>query len=407
MVPTIAIAVTLDTKGEEAAYLKQLIEDHGCNALVVDVGVFGPAALTPDVSREDVSEAGGLLLSELLAKGDRSLAVHTMAKGGATILQDLFKEGRFSGIISMGGGTGTNIAAGIMRELPVGIPKLIVSTVASRDMSGVIGSSDITIMHSVSDILGLNFMIRNVLGDAAGAIVGMVRNKAVPAPDKHVIGLTSYGPLNQCAFLATELLDGLGYEVVPFHAVGPGSMAMENLIEQGVIHGILDLALHEFVDHLYDGYCGRIGPSRLETAGRLGVPHVILPGGLDMVAFECTSIEGVPENLRDRTFLSHDFRSFVRTNSEDMVAVARVVADKLNRTKRPPTMIVPLNGWSKADSPGGPFYDLDVDRAFVTELKSILENRVRIVEVAANINDDSCARLAVAELHALMLGTAP
>ena len=402
MVPTVAITVTLDTKGEEAAYLKQMIEGHGCNTLVVDVGVFGPAKLTPDVSREDVCTAGGILLSDLLARGDRSLAVHTMSVGGAKILKSLYTQGRFSAIISMGGGTGTNIAAGIMRGLPVGIPKLIVSTVASRDMSGVIGSSDITLMHSVADILGLNFVTRNILGDAAGAIVGMVRNQSAPVPEKKVVGLTSYGPLNQCAFLSTELLTGLGYEVVPFHAVGPGSTAMENLIEQGVVHGILDLALHEFVDQLHEGYCGGIGPARLETAGRLGAPHVILPGGLDMVAFECTSIEGIPVGLRDRTFLSHDFRSFVRTTPEDMIAVARVVADKLNRADYPPTLIIPLNGWSKADSPGGPFYDLEVDQVFISEIRSLLKTSVRVVEVAANINDDSCARLAVSELHTLM-----
>lgn len=402
MRPKIAIVATLDTKGKEAAFLQSAIRQRDCDTLVVDVGVFGPSGITVDVSRDEVSRAGGLAIEELLTKGDRSLAVHTMATGGAKILKGLFDRGRFDGIVSVGGGTGTNITAGIMRGLPVGLPKLIVSTVASRDMSGVVGSKDITIMHAVADILGINFMTRKILGDAAGAIVGMVRGQSLSAPDTRVIGLTSYGPLNQCAFQATELLGNLGYEVVSFHAVGPGSMAMEDLIGQGVIHGVLDLALHEFADQLHNGYCGLIGPARLETAGSLGVPHVILPGGLDMVAFESTSLEGIPRGLQDRTFLAHDFRSFVRTTRDDMKAVAGTIAEKLNRANHPPTLIIPLNGWSKADAPGGPFYDPEVNQVFITEIKSLLNNRIKLLEVAANINDDACARLAVSELHSLM-----
>lgn len=399
---TIAIVATLDTKGAETHYLKGLIEERGFHTIVVDVGVFPPMAIAPDVSREEVAAAGGLAIPELLKRADRRLAVKTMSEGGRRVLGDLYQQGRFSGIVSMGGGTGTSITSGIMQGLPVGVPKLIVSTVVARDMSAVVGSTDITLMYAVADLMGLNFMTRKILTDAAGAITGMVQASAQLAPEGRVVGVTSYGPLNPCAFAAADMLSELGYEVVPFHAVGSGTMSMEALIDQGVIHGVLDLSLHEFVDQMYGGYCGNIGPARLETAGRKGVPHVILPGGLDMIAFECTSIEGVPPSLRDRPFLSHDFRSFIRTTREDLQVLARVIAEKLNRLEHPPTIVIPLAGWSKADCPGGPFHDPETNQVWVTHLKALLRPEIRVTHVDANINDEECAQAAVNELHALM-----
>jgi len=398
----VAIVATLDTKAKEIAYLKKLIEDRGCDAIVIDVGVFPQSELEPEVSRDEVAAAAGMSLAEIIDRGDRRLAVHTMMEGGARILTRMYADGEFSGIISVAGGTGTHIASGIMRALPIGVPKLMVSTVASRDVSQVVGSKDITLMHAVADIIGLNFMTKKILADAAGAIVGMVYSDREPAPDKKIVGLTSFGPLNQCAFAAQEMLDELGYETIPFHAVGAGSMAMEDLVDQGVVQGVLDLSLHEFVDSMYGGYCKDIGPTRLVTAGRKGVPHVILPGGLDMVAFECDSLEGVPEQLRDRTFLSHDFRSFVRTGAGDYRELAKTISDRLNQAERPPTVIVPLKGWSKADAPGGPFYSPETNRVFTNELKALLAAGVRVMEVDANINDEECARIAVSELHRLM-----
>lgn len=400
---TIAIVGTLDTKGKALEYLKQQIETQGCKTLVVDVGVFAQSVLHPDISREEVALKGGSSVSQVLASRDRKFAIETMMKGGAEILADLYTLDKFSGIVSIAGGTGTHIATGIMRALPVGVPKLMVSTVASRDVSGIIGSKDITMMNAIADIVGLNFMTRKLLEDAAGAITGMVCNSLELNTPKPVIGLTSYGPLNDCSFEATELLEKLGYEVIPFHAVGTGSMAMEDLVDQGIVQGVLDLALHEFADELYGGYCKYIGPNRLETAGRKGVPHVILPGGLDMIAFECVSLAGFPPELRDRKFLSHDFRSFVRTSSEDMHRLAEIIAEKLKRAQHPPTVILPLKGWSKADCPGGPFYDPAVNQVFSTRFKERLDGTsVRILEVDKNINDPECVAIVVSELHGLM-----
>lgn len=399
---TVAVVGTLDTKALEIRYLKDEIEARDCGTLIVDVGVFPQDRVKPDVGREEVARAAGWDVADMLQKGDRSLAVKIMMEGGARLLKELYDGGRFSGIVALGGGTGTHIATGIMRGLPIGVPKIMVSTVAARDMSMIIGSKDITIMHAVADIAGLNFITRKILAHAAGAIVGMGTSNLKPPAKKSVVAMTSFGPLNQAAFYAKYMLEELGYEVVPFHAIGPGSMAMEDLVDQGVVHGVLDLALHEFADQMYAGYCGRIGPQRLETPGRKGIPHVILPGGLDMIAFECTSPEGVPEALRERRFLAHDFRSFVRTNTEDLAHLAEVVATKLNKAVKSPTVVIPLDGWSKADSPGGPYYEPDTNRSFVSTLKACLSPSVRVVEVDANINNEYCARRAVTELHTLM-----
>jgi uncharacterized protein (UPF0261 family) len=254
-------------------------------------------------------------------------------------------------------------------------------------------------MHAVCDIIGLNFMTKGLLTTAAGTIAGMITPKVPPPADRRVIGLTSFSPLNPCAFSATTKLRGLGYEVIPFHAVGSGSMAMEALIGQGVVQGVLDLSLHEFADWIHGGYCKSIGPERLETAGRMGIPHVILPGGLDMVVFECTSLEGVPAHLRDRQFVQHDFRSLLRSSREDLTRLASLIAEKANRAKRAPTFVVPSGGWSSVDAIGKPFYDPELNQVFVSELRSLLSKHVRVVEVAAHINDEECAQAAVNELH--------
>jgi uncharacterized protein (UPF0261 family) len=399
MAGTVAIVATLDTKGVEMAFLKERIEALGCAALVIDVGVFEPAGITPDISRHEIAAATGGSIAEIIAGGEKRLAFRTMSEGVGRKIEELFEAGRFQAIVSVAGGTGTHLIAGALQALPVGVPKLIVTTVASRDVSSIIGSRDITLMHAVCDIIGLNFMTKGLLTKVAGTIVGMITPKFPPPADRRVIGLTSFSPLNPCTFSATARLRGLGYEVIPFHAVGSGSMAMEALIGQGVLEGVLDLSLHEFADWLHGGYCKSIGPDRLETAGRVGIPHVILPGGLDMVVFECTSLEGVPASLRDRQFVQHDFRSLLRSTREDLTRIASLIEEKANRAERAPTFVLPSGGWSSVDAPGKPFYDPELNRVFVSELKSLLGKQVRVVEIAAHINDEACAGTAVQELH--------
>jgi uncharacterized protein (UPF0261 family) len=404
MTGTVAIVATMDTKGAEMAFLKERIEALGCATLVIDVGVFEPAGIRPDISRHEIAAAAGSSIPEILAGGQKRLAFQTMTEGAGRKIAELYKTGRFQAIVCVAGGTGTHLVSGALQALPIGVPKLVVTTVASRDVSSIIGSKDVTLMHAVCDIIGLNFMTKGLLATAAGTIAGMIIPRQDPPADRRAIGLTSFSPLNPCAFSATTRLRGLGYEVIPFHTVGSGSMAMEALIGQGVLHGVLDLSLHEFVDWIHGGYCKSIGPDRLETAGRMGIPHVILPGGLDMAAFECTSLEGVPVHLHDRLFVKHDFRSLIRSSREDMTRIATVIAEKANRAKLAPTFVLPLRGWSSVDAPGKPFYDPEVNQTFVSELRSLLGKHVRVVEVDANINDEECAQVAVNELHEQLEG---
>ncbi|MDQ7784601.1 MAG: Tm-1-like ATP-binding domain-containing protein [Desulfomonilaceae bacterium] len=404
MRPVVLIVGTLDTKAGEIAFLRERITAGGCDAIVMDVGVFSQSELDPDIPRDRVAEAAGRSVREILDLKDRKLAVFTMMKGGAVLARQLLEDDRVSGVVSCAGGTGTHIAAGLMRSLPVGVPKLMVSTVASRDVNPIVGDKDITLMNSVVDLFGDNYLTRRVLAQAAGAIVGMVTAPEVHGSGRPVIALTTFGPLNDAAMTSTTMLEDLGYEVVPFHAVGAGGMAMEAIIEQGVIDGVLDLALHELADHLYAGYCGNIDRRRLATAGPKKAPRVVLPGGLDIIAFETVSREGVPEQLRDRKFAPHDFRSFVRTSARDYERLAEDVAERLGRLESPVTFIVPLQGWSKVDMEGNSFYEPHTNEIFIEKVRHLLPPGVKMLETDSNINNVQCVKLAVDELLYLMDG---
>ncbi|MFH1113152.1 MAG: Tm-1-like ATP-binding domain-containing protein [Pseudomonadota bacterium] len=404
MVPTIAVVATLDTKGEEVGYLKHLIEKENCATVLIDVGTLNLPTVTPDVPREAVAERAGSSIEQLLEVKDRRLAVETVIRGGASIVQDLYEDGKLSAIISLGGGTGTHIGMGIMRRLPLGVPKLMVSTVASRDMSQLIGTKDITLMHSVTDILGLNAVTRRILANAAAAVAGMARQAEKIRPGKPIIGLTSFGFITQGAMRVKKLLEESGYDVAPFHANGTGGMAMEDLIDQGLISGVLDFALHEFADSMYGGYCGGIGPGRLESAGARGIPQVIVPGGLDCIVLEFDSEETKPPHLKDRKVFWYDFRSGVRTSADDMLALADTISEKLNRAKGPVKFMIPLRGWSEADAADGPLFDPETNRTFIAGLKSKLNNGIEVIEIDAHINDEEFARVVTTEMHALMKG---
>lgn len=403
MQPTVVIAGTLDTKGQEIGYVKQLIEDTGCFTLILDVGILRPPEIPSDISREQVASAGGVHLRELLKRGDRRLAVQTMTQGAAKIVKDLHRQGLVSGILALGGGTGTHIGTGIMRSLPLGMPKVMLSTVASRDMRDLIGTKDITMMHSVMDILGLNPLSKKILANAAAAVAGMVGSPVRINRERPVIGLTSFGFITEGAMLVKKMLEDKGYDVAPFHANGTGGMAMEDLIDQGLIQGVLDFALHEFSDELYNGYCSGIGPDRMETAGRLGIPQVVVPGGLDCIVLEFDSPDTMPERFRGRKVFWYDFRSGVRTTTEDLVRLGRTVAGKLNRAAGPTTVVIPTKGWSEADAVGEPLYEPETNQVFVSELKALLGSHIKMVQTDFHINDTEFARLVVSELHEAMM----
>ncbi len=274
MKPIVVILGTLDTKGAEVDFLKSEISRHECSTIVVDVGTLNPPTCQADISRIDVALAAGTSIEDIHKRGDRRTAVESMILGASSIARKLHEGKRLSGIVSVGGGTGTHIGMGVMRSLPLGVPKLMVSTVASRDMSRLIGTKDITVMHSVVDILGLNPISRKILSNAAAAIAGMAFDSRKISSEKPIVGLTSFGFITEGAMKVKSKLELKGYEVAPFHANGTGGMAMEDLIEQGIINAVVDLALHEFPDSLYGGLLRRhrdksIGdrrPARLTTS---------------------------------------------------------------------------------------------------------------------------------------------
>ncbi|MEI7449123.1 MAG: Tm-1-like ATP-binding domain-containing protein [Desulfomonile sp.] len=401
----VVIIGTLDTKGQEVEFLRESIIGHQCVPIVLDVGILNPPTTVADILRERVALAGGSNLEELLRRKDRRLAVQTMIRGAAELLRGLNKQEELSGIIAIGGGTGTHIGMGVMRTLPLGLPKLMVSTVASRDMSNLIGTKDITVMHSVVDILGLNAVSKKILSNAAAAIAGMAKQGGKISSDKPIIGLTSFGFITQGAMRVKTMLEGLGYEVAPFHANGTGGMAMEDLIDQGLISGVMDLALHEFADALYGGYCGDIGPGRLESAGRMGLPQLVVPGGLDCIVLEFNSVETMPPDLRDRKVFWYDFRSGVRTNREDMARLAATISGKLNRANGPTRVMIPMKGFSEADAIGAPLYEPITNQAFLSALKSGLNPEIEVIEVNAHINDAEFAEAAVSTLNSMMRET--
>jgi len=403
MPKTIMVIGTLDTKGEEVEYLRTRIESRGHQTIVVDVGVLDEPLTRADITREEIAEAGGATIDELIAWRDRRRAVQVMLRGASEIARDLYERGRLAGAVALGGGTGTHIGTGVLRTLPLGVPKLMISTVASRDMSEEIGTKDITMMHSVVDMVGLNVVSKKILDNAAGAIVGMVKGDVTLETSRPLIGVTSFGFCTAGAMHVRSFLEKHGYEMVAFHANGIGGMAMEDLVEQGLLSGVLDFATHEFADHLHEGYCGNIGPGRLEAAGKVGIPQVIVPGGLDCIVLEFDSLETIPPKFKGRKIFWYDFRSGVRTSAEELTILAGTIAGKLNKARGPVRVVIPTKGWSEADGEDGPLYEPETNRVFVTELQGLLRPGIRVQLVDAHINEPAFAQAAVSALHELML----
>jgi uncharacterized protein (UPF0261 family) len=399
----IMVIGTLDTKGEEVEYLRTRIESRGHQTIVVDVGILGEPLTRADISREETAKAGGATIDELIAWRDRRRAVQVMLRGASEIARDLYERGRLAGAVALGGGTGTHIGTGVLRTLPLGVPKLMISTVASRDMSEEIGTKDITMMHSVVDMVGLNTVSEMILDNAAGAIVGMVKGDVTLETSRPLIGVTSFGFCTAGAMHVRSFLEKHGYEMVAFHANGIGGMAMEDLVQQGLLSGVLDFATHEFADHLYEGYCGNIGPGRLEAAGKVGIPQVVVPGGLDCIVLEFDSPETIPPKFKGRKIFWYDFRSGVRTSAEELTILAGTIAGKLNKARGPVRVVIPTKGWSEADGEDGPLYEPETNRVFVTELQGLLRPGIPVQLVDAHINEPAFAQAAVSALHELML----
>ena len=377
----IAVVGTFDSKAEEHLFLKTRIEKSGLGALTIHVGTKTESPVPVDLDLYDwIREEDSSILQ------NRDEAIGAMISEARARIQKLYRSGDISGIISAGGGTGTHIGTRIMHALPLGVPKVMISTVASRNMAKVVGTKDITMIHSVADLLGVNSISGRILDQAAAAICGMVQSQWVPEVKKKRIALPFFGFITQGAEATRIALEKLGYEVIAFHANGTGGMAMEELAREGYFDGILDFATHELADDLKDGYCGGIGPERFEPVPKRSIPRLIVPGGLDCAVLEFTR-HNVPYQYKDRKIFFYDFRSAIRLNAEETKILAAQLAQRINPGPANVKILVPTNGWSDADRQGGPLYDPEMNQLFTQRLKQLLNPQIEIQEADHHIND--------------------
>jgi uncharacterized protein (UPF0261 family) len=394
---TIAVLGTLDTKGEEHGYVAELIRQRGHTPLLIDVGTLEAPKIQPDIPRTELAAAAGADLAAVVARRDRGEAVTMMTRGAPIVLARLQQAGRIQGVISLGGGGGTAICTSAMRALPVGFPKLMVSTLASGNTAPYVGVKDIVMMPSVVDVAGLNRLSRVLLAQAAGAICGMVEAGTPSAgSDRPVVVASQFGNTTPCVTRARERLEAAGYEVLIFAATGNGGRTMESLIESGLVAAVLDITTTEWADELAGGVLSA-GPTRLEAAARRGLPTILTPGCLDMVNFGERA--SVPERYRDRRFYQHnDQVTLMRTNPEECARLGRILAEKANLSTGPVTVLLPLGGISVISAPGQPFHWPEADEALFTSWKQNLRYDIPVVEYPGNINDPAFADLCVAEL---------
>jgi len=400
MKKTIVLLGTLDTKGLEFSYINEYLKQKGFDTILVDAGVRGAPQLQPDISHDEVAAAAGATVAELAAPGGgEAMAINTMSKGAAKVAQELYRSGKLDGIISVGGSLGTSIATAAMRELPFGLPKVMVTTMASGDTHPYVGTKDIIMFHSVADLVGLNRVTERVLANAAAAIEGMVAAPVPQPADKPVIAISNLGPMTACAQAVKTILEQKGYEVVIFHSVGTGGEALEAMIEEGLVNGVFDLTLWEITNRLFGGVWDP-GPHRLEAAGRKGIPQVIAPGMIDVIAF---NIDAVAEGFRERKLIKHTESVVVAPlNAEEMGHVAEVVAEKLNMATGPTAVITPTKGFSPGGKEGRPYHNPERDRHFIKVLKERLKPEITFVELELYINDALFAEKAAGLLCQLM-----
>jgi len=389
MAKVIALLGALDTKGLEYGFVKQCIEARGHKTLMIDVGILEPPAVRPDISREEVAKAAGADLAALVRKKDRGEAVAAMGRGAAALLPRLHAEGRFDGVIALGGSGGTSVACAAMRALPLGVPKVMVSTVAGSDVSGYVGVKDIVMIPSIVDVAGINKVSREVFARAAGAISGMVEAEVPKGEDRPLVAASMFGNTTPCVGAAKAILERAGYEVLVFHATGAGGRTMESLIEAGLISGVLDITTTEWADEVVGGVFSA-GPTRLEAAARNGVPAVVAPGCLDMVNFGAP--DTVPAKFKGRTFYPHNPNvTLMRTTPEECRRIGEIMAGKLNMSTGPVTVLLPLKGVSMIDLEGKPFYLREANQALFETLRRNLRKDIPIIEMDCEINASAFA----------------
>jgi uncharacterized protein (UPF0261 family) len=403
MSKTVVLVGSLDTKGEEYAYVKQLIEKEGLNTLVVDFGVMGAPFFPPDISREEVAAAAGVDMGRLTSGEHKDEAMQGMADGLAVVVKRLYDEGKLDGILGMGGSGGTSIVTAAMRTLPVGVPKVMVSTVGGGDVSAYSGTKDITFIPSIVDVAGVNSISRIIFANGAGAIAGMVKVEPPPAAaEKPLITASMFGNTTEAVGRARRALEEKGYEVLVFHATGIGGKTMESLIGEGFIVGSLDITTTELADYVCGGVFSA-GPERCLAASRQGIPAVLVPGCVDMANFG--GVETMPEAYQSRNLYKWNPNvTLMRTNVAENKQMGEMIAAAANESSAPVAIVLPLKGVSMLDSEGGQFWDPEADQACYDAIKANLRPGIPVIEMDNNINDpafaDKCAELLLEMLAA-------
>lgn len=395
---TIAVLGTLDSKGAEHAFVADRIRERGHEVLLIDVGTGADPEITPDFNRFQVAAAADLDLRSLIERQDRGECVVAMSGAAPVLVAKLAQEGRIDAIISLGGGGGTALATAAMRALPLGFPKLMVSTLASGNTAHYIGETDIVMMPSIVDVQGLNRVSKGVFARAAGAICGMVEAKVDEADAKPLIVCSMFGNTTDCIDFATPIFEAAGYEVLVFHATGTGGRTMEKLIESGGVAGVFDITTTEWADELCGGTLSA-GPTRLEAAGKAGVPAVVAPGCLDMANFG--ERDSVPSKFEGRNFYIHNPQvTLMRTTADECAQLGRILADKVNAYTSPVEIFIPKGGISVISREGQPFHDAAADEAL---FKSIHEHaKAPVHDHAGDINDKAFAEAAAKRLLELI-----
>jgi uncharacterized protein (UPF0261 family) len=384
---TIAVIGTLDSKGHEHAFVAELIRQRGHHALLIDLGTGDDPVIEPDITRFEVAAAAGVDLQPLLERHDRGECVVAMSQAIPFLLEKLASEGKIHGVISLGGGGGTALATAGMRALPLGFPKLMVSTLASGNTAHYLGTKDIAMMPAIVDVSGLNRISRMVFSRAAAAICAMVETPIESAGSKPIIVASMFGNTTECINYAREVLENAGYEVLVFHATGAGGKAMEDIIASGMVSGVLDVTTTEWADE-YVGGTLSAGVTRLDAAAIAGVPAVIAPGCLDMVNFGAK--ETIPEKFAGRNFYIHNPQvTLMRTTAEECEELGKIIAEKANRYTAPVTLMIPEKGISVISEKGQPFYDSAADEALFHAIHQ--HAKVSVISLPETINSRSFA----------------
>ena len=407
---TVVIVATLDTKGAEAAFVRDEITAWGLDTLLVDPGVLGSPSVEPDISRYDVARAAGTTLEALLAQGKKGVAIAAQTEGLCRIVQDLYAQGRLHGIVSIGGGQGTSIGTAAMRALPIGVPKVMLSTIASGrfQFGPYVGTKDICMMHSVTDILGLNVISRPILRNAANAIAGMAL-RAQPAFEgeeaaRPAIAITMLGITTPCVMRVKARLEEGGYEVVPFHANGTSGPAMEKLIDEGRFKAVIDLSTHEVIDNQHGGLAG--APNRLEALTRCQIPAVVSVGGSDYLLFE--TLQKAPAHYQGRAHMVHNAQmTCLAPTPAEMVAAAREMIERLNRALGPTIVALPLKGFSDPNQEGRELWVPEGNRAVLETFRAELRSDIPIVAAGLHLNDPAFAAIIAACMEGLLRGEPP